>query len=67
MYRRGVVWSYKEEKQYGLKQNNGPSIGNERNCMNYRMFTLTCKMWNNETVNQNVREREYSHLYSRPR
>ena len=35
--------------------------------MNYRMFTLTCKMWNNETVNQNVREREYSHLYSRPR
>ena len=63
MYRRGVVWSYKEEKQYGLKQNNGPSIGMKGT----RMFTLTCKMWNNETVNQNVREREYSYLYSRPR
>ena len=41
-----------------------PINRNERNCMNYRMFTLTCKMWNNETVIQNVRERIFVFMLS---
>ena len=41
-----------------------PINRNQRNCMNYRMFTLTCKMWNNETVIQNVRERIFVFMLS---